>query len=179
MGACDFTQVAFGKTASEAFDRAHNQATYMHGHGGYSGTLAEKHGFVEFALPPRVSAEKFLGWLYDADSAGEVEYARDDLRRAEQYAAQRIPGKILDAKRWVARAKKHLREAERDQARFAKKVGPHAQLVQRAHQVWDDKWGPAVAIQLTSAADRKRYLYNGDKPRRGEKAYLFCGLASS
>jgi len=46
MGACEFTQRAKGKTAKEAFSAAVEHARYEHGHGGYSGTLAEKGTFV-------------------------------------------------------------------------------------------------------------------------------------
>jgi len=46
MGACEFINVAKGKTAKEAFSAAVKQARYDHGHAGYTGTLAEKGGFV-------------------------------------------------------------------------------------------------------------------------------------
>ena len=46
MGASDFYVRANGKTAKEAFDRAVEHAKYESGHGGYTGTIAEKTGFV-------------------------------------------------------------------------------------------------------------------------------------
>ncbi len=46
MGACDFTAVAEGKTAEEAFRVAVDQAKWEHGHGGYTGTIAEKDEFL-------------------------------------------------------------------------------------------------------------------------------------
>lgn len=54
MGADTFTTRATGKTAGEAFRFAVEDARHEHGHGGYSGTLAEKHEFVliKDALPP-------------------------------------------------------------------------------------------------------------------------------
>ncbi len=45
MGAEEFTVVGKGKTANEAFRNAKQEAQYEHGHGGYTGTIAEKHGF--------------------------------------------------------------------------------------------------------------------------------------
>ena len=45
MGAQDFTQTATGKTAKEAFSAAVNDAAYEEGHGGYTGSCAEKHEF--------------------------------------------------------------------------------------------------------------------------------------
>ena len=46
MGACTFSTRAFGKTAKEAFDKAVEDAKYMNGHGGYTGTIAEKSSFT-------------------------------------------------------------------------------------------------------------------------------------
>ena len=45
MGAQSFEQTGKGKTAQEAFSQAVEEAAYEHGHGGYTGTLAEKHEF--------------------------------------------------------------------------------------------------------------------------------------
>ena len=41
MGACEFGTTSEGATAKEAFKRAVEDAQYEHGHGGYSGTIAE------------------------------------------------------------------------------------------------------------------------------------------
>lgn len=49
MGACDFISLSKGKTPTEAFISAVEYAQYEHGHGGYTGTIAEKH---EFKLVP-------------------------------------------------------------------------------------------------------------------------------
>lgn len=35
MGACDFYDIAEGKTMEEAFGKAHRQAQYDYGHAGY------------------------------------------------------------------------------------------------------------------------------------------------
>jgi hypothetical protein len=45
MGACDFATVGRGKTAAEAFKSIVDDARYEYGHGGYTGTIAEKHDF--------------------------------------------------------------------------------------------------------------------------------------
>ncbi len=49
MGATDFSTKASGTTAREAFKSARDDAAYEHGHGGYTGTIAEKHGFEMIA----------------------------------------------------------------------------------------------------------------------------------
>ena len=46
MGACTFAVVEKGKSAQDAFDRATADARYEYGHGGYTGTIAEKDEFV-------------------------------------------------------------------------------------------------------------------------------------
>lgn len=54
MGACDFRVVAKGKTSREAFNAAVNEAAHENGHGGYTGTIAEKHSFVVIVASPKV-----------------------------------------------------------------------------------------------------------------------------
>lgn len=46
MGATTFMIASKGKTAAAAFDAAVERAKWEHGHGGYTGTIAEKHSFV-------------------------------------------------------------------------------------------------------------------------------------
>src|SRR3990172_3125943 len=45
MGACDFSVFKKGADASKAFRSAVDDARYEDGHGGYSGTIAEKSSF--------------------------------------------------------------------------------------------------------------------------------------
>lgn len=45
MGACEFFNTASGSTAKEAFAEAVADAQYEFGHGGYTGTIAEKDSF--------------------------------------------------------------------------------------------------------------------------------------
>lgn len=47
MGAETFSQVATGETAKLAFRSAVESAQWDHGHSGYSGTIAEKDGFID------------------------------------------------------------------------------------------------------------------------------------
>jgi len=51
MGASEYKRVGKGKTAQAAFDRLVEKAQWEHGHGGYSGTIAEKRSCVEFTRP--------------------------------------------------------------------------------------------------------------------------------
>lgn len=51
MGAESFISYAKGKTAKEAFHAACEQAAWEDGHGGYTGTIAEKSSFVLIPTP--------------------------------------------------------------------------------------------------------------------------------
>jgi hypothetical protein len=51
MGANQFSTRARGTTAEIAFRAAVDEAGYEHGHGGYSGTIAEKRSFVVISVP--------------------------------------------------------------------------------------------------------------------------------
>ncbi len=69
MGAYTFETLAEGPTVEEAFRTAVADAQYEHGHGGYSGTIAEKDGYVLVADEPRTyeAAHALADELIDAD----------------------------------------------------------------------------------------------------------------
>jgi hypothetical protein len=52
MGAYTFIDTGKGKTAKEAFLAARDSAAWEHGHGGYTGTIAEKHDFTMIPFTP-------------------------------------------------------------------------------------------------------------------------------
>lgn len=82
MGAQDFTNVSQGKDAREAFNAAGDSARYEYGHGGYTGTIAEKHGF-------RMVDTKVYSW---ADGWARVRELTDYVDDAEGYLQPRHPG---------------------------------------------------------------------------------------
>ena len=51
MGAEVFYTYAEGDTPTKAFQAAQNEATYESGHGGYTGTIAEKNGYITIQIP--------------------------------------------------------------------------------------------------------------------------------
>lgn len=51
MGGCDFTNFGKGATAQEAFSALRDRAQHEDGHGGYTGTIAEKHSFIMISSP--------------------------------------------------------------------------------------------------------------------------------
>jgi hypothetical protein len=52
MGAASFRQYADGADPDAAFDEARQDALHEHGHGGYTGTLAEKYSYVIITATP-------------------------------------------------------------------------------------------------------------------------------
>ena len=65
MGACDFQKRAKGKTAEEAFRAAVDSAAWEHGHGGYTGTIAEKHEFQMMTVPAGMTAQQYINGLIE------------------------------------------------------------------------------------------------------------------
>ena len=65
MGAETFYQIDKGKNAQEAFDNAKADAYWMHGHGGYSGSIAEKQGFTEFQRPTGIREKTVRTLMHD------------------------------------------------------------------------------------------------------------------
>ena len=59
MGAASFIISGKGTTAQEAFDLLVKSAQHERGHGGYTGTIAEKDSFIMLEYPEHGS-EKFL-----------------------------------------------------------------------------------------------------------------------
>jgi hypothetical protein len=71
MGAQQFRDEARGATVKEAFDSAVSEAQYEHGHGGYSGTIAEKREFTVISdaegMPREAAAALADKLLFDGD----------------------------------------------------------------------------------------------------------------
>ena len=56
-----------GATAKEAFNSAVDHALYEHGHGGYTGTIAEKDTFIEIEVPESADPFEEADRLIDGD----------------------------------------------------------------------------------------------------------------
>ena len=59
MGAEPFQTIADGKTADAAFDAAVSTALHYHGHGGYTGTIAEKSEFEMVSVAQMTHGEAY------------------------------------------------------------------------------------------------------------------------
>src|SRR5262245_42519472 len=127
MGACNFDVIAKGKTAAEAFNTVTSQARWEHGHGGYSGTIAEKREFVMLTVPEGVEPRRFVEWVIGGQDRVEREVSKQE--------------------RW------HRSTGSGDKARYfvvewQEVPAKYRAVVDAATRRVDDKWGPAGCIRV-------------------------------
>ena len=67
MGADQFHNRISAKTAREAFTSLVEEARYEHGHGGYTGTIAEKNDFKMVSVPAGRAPLDFIDEAMDDD----------------------------------------------------------------------------------------------------------------
>ena len=73
MGAETFTSQAAGKTALEAFATAVIEASYEYGHGGYTGSIAEKNAFKELRTMSQNDADYVTEAFFNGEGHQEFE----------------------------------------------------------------------------------------------------------
>lgn len=172
MGATNFEVIATGKTAREAFLSAVDEARYWNGHGGYTGTIAEKPGFTEFVVPlAELPERKCEVESYDPKSKSRV------VTLVPERAIDRLGNAIYDCRfelddeisvpRWVKpeNTEEYIKEQTERRERtkadidfFVSKMG--LTKWKQMCELYDSKWDNAVAIKT------------------GNDEWLFCGMAS-
>ena len=93
MGATTFYNVENAETANLAFEQAKSEALYYHGHGGYSGTIAEKTHYTIASSQPltkckaRELAESLINTSYvdKWGPAGCIEIINDSNSPNKQF----------------------------------------------------------------------------------------------
>lgn len=157
MGAEFYDTIELGTSARAAFNAAHDEATYLYGHAGYTGTIAEKQGWKYVGkLPPRVTTERFLTW-------------------AQNYEEWKRNG------RWTTwRGKPAIKAVKhRVNPLPAKWRGTHLEdMILMFNEVADDKWGPIACVEANEG-ERARTIKGMRGLKRGTKVYLFAGYCSS
>lgn len=144
MGGTNFSDIGRGKTVGAAFINAVKQAQYDHGHGGYSGTIAEKGDYVESPRPPRWTPEKIERLVWQA-----IQADNDDWAKAQGYKLKKYRGESDEAfKVRKARERKWAAEARRDRKKLFDLYGERP--AREMMKVADEKWGPCVAIQKSA-----------------------------
>jgi hypothetical protein len=164
MGACDFITYGFGKDADEAFSRCVQDAQWESGHGGYTGTIAEKGSFRMFSPPrTRLGAGALAECaIYGGDTVTEYRKLPPGEKPSGSYRGSYGPdGEMV----YYVPVQKKLPPAV-------------LEWVQRVHPKVQDKWGPAGCIEVTGKAAQEYRKRAGLKGRKG-KVFVFFGLASS
>lgn len=167
MGATTFSTYGYGKTAQDAFRQAVEQAQWDYGHGGYTGTIAEKHSYVVARVPAgvRCTSERFMTLLDEYEDFNETEYLRYRL----EHATSAMEKRKLEAQ---------IRKATKRFESWKRKINPalFAQI-ESVYPSYTDKWGPAVAVELSGKelSEMKKRL---GLARTQKKVYVFFGWAS-
>jgi hypothetical protein len=146
MGATTFQTTATGKDASEAYKNAVDEAYYWNGHGGYSGTIAEKDGYDLWAIPALPEAKP-----------NDLGHKPDTLTRLSHacswYLDHRFVWEDHKSKQvdpfanWKGSDWEWENLAHDDALVLVKAMGADKFL--SLCYTYNDKWGPAVAVKLS------------------------------
>lgn len=118
MGADHFHQeIKTDAGVGEAFNKAVAEAEWEHGHGGYTGTLAEKDSYIVLPMPEGVAA-----WTFD-QALAELSYSLDDT--GENFDPAKVDEGLC--KQLV--------------------VGTPKDTLLSWIRAYDNKWGPAIAVK--------------------------------
>jgi hypothetical protein len=169
MGATSFTDMAEGNTAAAAFGAAVEKAYWEHGHGGYTGTIAEKPGYVLFkipinVLPKRQREEGEPSWQHEPSHriSAAIYWAEENCTDwTEDYKPIPVDPADAEPAEWYSErpeALKNWYQMREDCIALRKALGKAEW--DRLCQTTLDKWGPAAAVHL------------------GGKQYAFFVLAS-
>jgi len=173
MGAEDFSIGALGKTAEDAFSRAIEDARYEHGHGGYTGTIAEKagDGFVMFAIKARTNPLDVVGKLRDAQDAFAYEQDPDSEWTRKPTAKQRNALAWLRDRVSVVPVKRNP-----DPYSYGYKPRPSDAAITLI-ECTNSKYGACACIEVTGQRAAKIKEQRGRKGTH-DKVFLFFGMAS-
>lgn len=142
MGAADFYVEAKGKNAATAFSEVTEQARWEHGHGGYSGTIAEKHDYTLIRRPDAIRATTLRRMIQDAHL---LDYYRGQAASDSFIWRQRDETEAA----WKRRAERERKAAARKVAAIEKRYAAYRPTLIAIAAGWDaDKWGPAAAIEV-------------------------------
>ena len=81
MGATVFYNKRKGTNAREAFRQAHEDACYEYGHGGYTGTIAEKSSFTMSRKPSEINADQWVSMVEDFDENDTTQMNYYELKK--------------------------------------------------------------------------------------------------
>jgi hypothetical protein len=161
MGAEFFCQKGYGSSPDKAFASAQSEACHEYGHGGYTGTLAEKEGYVlikptaaeyKAALAYKIDPlkakiavlRKAIEELTAAKAAGQTfAYTRDHYGSEGETAVTQIPV-FTDQ---LAKAEETLANYSKPDFKVSASTLVDYYNEKRDHRI-DDKWGPAGCLVI-------------------------------
>lgn len=160
MGATSFSTIMRGDTLDEAYRKATEDARYWHGHGGYTGTIAEKNGYTLFDVPfgalPDRDADEYE-FPAEADTMNRVIDAvywyDENTHRWDGNKYVRVDPADATPSEWNNTRWFHFRKEDALALRDAMSLSKWEQLCTVAR----DKWGPAAAFKI----DADRYVFFG------------------
>ena len=124
MGACNFSVLAVGQDARQAFYRAVADAQWEYGHGGYTGTIAEKGDYVVLKPPKDMDPVLFAQMVQSYwPGRPKSEWCPEGEPESCGYNGEL-------AEKW-----NELSDTDKN-------------AVREAYQATEDKWGPAGCIYL-------------------------------
>lgn len=168
MGAEYTEQTGIGRDARQAYSSALSDATHEYGHDPYSGTIAAMDKtFIPVSLPKGVTGSKFLKlfgeYAYEAEG---LNYQKDELRDPS----------YKRTKRETAKLETQIKRVEAKLEKLAARLKMDRHVLDGLTTAYNDKWGPALCVELTGASARQAREWHGVK--RG-RVYKFFGYAPS
>ena len=163
MGACEFEEYGFGKTADVAFNACVREAQYEFGHDCYNGTISTVDGYKAFDIPARANHKavaKLVWLLYDAPD-NHVKYSDD---RFKVLTGQMGTGQCKQTQ-WKTIWKTHL----------LPKGLTMSHLLDMVASI--EKWDSCCALRVTGTAAQEKRKQHGWKGMHGD-VYYFFGLAA-
>lgn len=191
MGATSFFTYATGKTVNKAFASAQADARYDHGHSGYTGTIAEKPSFIEFAVPladlPLREMEQSYYTRTGATKMMVTVPAETRLGNAIYWYQSRRGWYDFDTRRHIEVADPFAETTEREVSvpKWVKDDDREGYIANERKRDADDRADAKFLADKMGHKNWERMCYAFDQKweacvaiKVGDEEWLFCGLAS-
>lgn len=83
MGATNIVVASFGKSVSEAYNKAVQEANDQYGHqDGYSGAINSSRGYTLVTLPSGITVKDWINYIEEFDEDGENTHIPENVRKS-------------------------------------------------------------------------------------------------
>lgn len=159
MGACEFSDISFGKDAQDAYGKAVSEALYEYGHNSYNGTISTTSGFVEVKLPRSMSVDELREMTFE-------------LRDSTDFLTLPVRRKFADE--WERKRYQRRRKLRQKWDRLT--AQERAEVSRAANSI--QKWESCVCVQLPKSRETEwRKAHPSYKGKKGN-VYYFFGIAA-